>query len=140
MWLILCRKPRPERSSGLNCGMERRRRKHDPLPRRPREQREPITTALVVVARKPSNSVSQNKRRGVWVPAFAGTTRIEDYVWKTTIMQNLKSTGFLTIGASDLEYRMIGPAPDAAPTIDILPEAPAPAEPRTDSPAKLPSA
>src|SRR5260370_7189425 len=122
MWLILCRKPRPERSSGLNCGMERRRRKHDPLPRRPREQREPITTALVVVARKPSNSVSQNKRRGVWVPAFAGTTRIEDYVWKTTIMQNRKSTGCLTIGASDLEYRMIGPAPGDAPTIVMLHE------------------
>src|SRR5712671_2991027 len=27
-----------------------------------------------VVARKSSDSVSQNKRHGVWVPAFAGTT------------------------------------------------------------------
>ncbi len=37
-------------------------------------------------------------------------------------MQNLKSTGFLTIGASDLEYRMIGPAPSEAPTIVMLHE------------------
>jgi hypothetical protein len=29
-----------------------------------------------VVARKPSNSVTQNERHGVWVPVFAGTTMI----------------------------------------------------------------
>jgi len=34
----------------------------------------------------------------------------------------LAPTGFLTIGACDLEYRMIGPAPDAAPTIVMLHE------------------
>jgi pimeloyl-ACP methyl ester carboxylesterase len=34
----------------------------------------------------------------------------------------LNPTGFLTIGACDLEYRMIGPAPDAAPTIVMLHE------------------
>src|ERR1700738_3696320 len=32
----------------------------------------------MVVARKPSSSVSQNKRRGVWVPAFGGTTGIDE--------------------------------------------------------------
>src|SRR5258708_7950201 len=32
-------------------------------------------------------------------------------------MTALASSGTLRIGASDLEYRMIGPAPDAAPTI-----------------------
>src|SRR5450755_4556783 len=37
-------------------------------------------------------------------------------------MQDLKPSGFLHIGASDLEYRMIGPAPDAAPTIVMLHE------------------
>src|SRR6266481_2828219 len=37
-------------------------------------------------------------------------------------MQNLSPTGFLTIGASDLEYRMIGPAPEDAPTIVMLHE------------------
>jgi len=37
-------------------------------------------------------------------------------------MTALAATGFLTIGASDLEYRMIGPAPDAAPTIVMLHE------------------
>ena len=34
----------------------------------------------------------------------------------------LAPTGFLTIGASDLEYRMIGPAPDDAPTLVMLHE------------------
>src|SRR4029077_6298593 len=37
-------------------------------------------------------------------------------------MQNLTPTGTLRIGASDLEYRMIGPAPDDAPTIVMLHE------------------
>src|SRR5258708_15441433 len=37
-------------------------------------------------------------------------------------MQNLPPAGFLTIGASDLEYRMIGPAPQDAPTIVMLHE------------------
>jgi pimeloyl-ACP methyl ester carboxylesterase len=34
----------------------------------------------------------------------------------------LSPTGFLRIGASDLEYRMIGPAPSVAPTIIMLHE------------------
>src|SRR4030081_2984384 len=37
-------------------------------------------------------------------------------------MQPLKPTGTLRIGASDLEYRMIGPAPDQAPTLVMLHE------------------
>jgi pimeloyl-ACP methyl ester carboxylesterase len=37
-------------------------------------------------------------------------------------MQGLNPTGFLRIGAADLEYRMIGPAPDHAPTIVMLHE------------------
>src|SRR6266699_665985 len=37
-------------------------------------------------------------------------------------MTALGTTGFLRIGASDLEYRMIGPAPDDAPTIVMLHE------------------
>jgi pimeloyl-ACP methyl ester carboxylesterase len=37
-------------------------------------------------------------------------------------MTALAPSGFLTIGASDLEYRMIGPAPDEAPTIVMLHE------------------
>jgi pimeloyl-ACP methyl ester carboxylesterase len=37
-------------------------------------------------------------------------------------MQALSPSGSLRIGASDLEYRMIGPAPDAAPTIVMLHE------------------
>jgi len=37
-------------------------------------------------------------------------------------MTSLSPTGFLTIGVSDLEYRMIGPAPDSAPTIVMLHE------------------
>ncbi|KJC57176.1 alpha/beta hydrolase [Bradyrhizobium sp. LTSPM299] len=37
-------------------------------------------------------------------------------------MQNLNATGFLSIDNSDLEYRMIGSSPDAAPTIVMLHE------------------
>ena len=37
-------------------------------------------------------------------------------------MQGLPPNGFIRIGASDLEYRMIGPAPDDAPTIVLLHE------------------
>src|SRR6202171_1866000 len=38
------------------------------------------------------------------------------------VMNRLQPTGFLTIRASDLEYRMIGPAPDEAPSIVMLHE------------------
>src|SRR3984885_1502053 len=37
-------------------------------------------------------------------------------------MTTLPPTGFLHIGGSDLEYRMIGPAPEQAPTIVMLHE------------------
>jgi pimeloyl-ACP methyl ester carboxylesterase len=37
-------------------------------------------------------------------------------------MQVLSPTGFLAIGGSELEYRIIGPAPEAAPTIVMLHE------------------
>src|SRR5664279_4046815 len=37
-------------------------------------------------------------------------------------MNPLQPTGFLTIGASDLEYRLIGPVPADAPTIVMLHE------------------
>jgi pimeloyl-ACP methyl ester carboxylesterase len=37
-------------------------------------------------------------------------------------MQQLNPSGFLAIGSSELEYRMIGPAPDQAPTIVMLHE------------------
>src|SRR6202051_4193575 len=37
-------------------------------------------------------------------------------------MTTLSPSGFLAIGASDLEYRMIGPAPEDAPTIVMLHE------------------
>jgi pimeloyl-ACP methyl ester carboxylesterase len=37
-------------------------------------------------------------------------------------MTTLSPTGFLTIGASELEYRWIGPAPESAPTIVMLHE------------------
>src|SRR5450756_669196 len=41
--------------------------------RRPCERRDPSTTGGRVV-RKSSNNRPHNKRHGVWVPAFAGTT------------------------------------------------------------------
>jgi pimeloyl-ACP methyl ester carboxylesterase len=37
-------------------------------------------------------------------------------------VSDLKPSGTLRIGAADLEYRMIGPAPDSAPTIVMLHE------------------
>jgi pimeloyl-ACP methyl ester carboxylesterase len=37
-------------------------------------------------------------------------------------MAALAATGFLAIGAAELEYRMIGPAPESAPTIVMLHE------------------
>jgi pimeloyl-ACP methyl ester carboxylesterase len=37
-------------------------------------------------------------------------------------MTTLSPTGFLRIGAAELEYRMIGPAPDDAPTVVMLHE------------------
>jgi pimeloyl-ACP methyl ester carboxylesterase len=45
------------------------------------------------------------------------TEQVED-----TIMTRLAPTGFLRIGTADLEYRMIGPAPESAPTIVMLHE------------------
>jgi pimeloyl-ACP methyl ester carboxylesterase len=41
---------------------------------------------------------------------------------ETHAMTALAPTGFLRIGAAELEYRMIGPAPDDAPTIVMLHE------------------
>jgi pimeloyl-ACP methyl ester carboxylesterase len=55
---------------------------------------------------------ARDKRRHDEVNLAAG---IED-------MTALAPAGFLRIGASDLEYRMIGPAADAAPTIVMLHE------------------
>src|SRR5689334_12447580 len=61
--------------------------------------------------------------RGVWVPAFAGTTAIRiGVIRKANVMQSLAPSGTLRIGAADLEYRMIGPAPEDAPTIVMLHE------------------
>jgi pimeloyl-ACP methyl ester carboxylesterase len=48
--------------------------------------------------------------------------RRDDKHEEADIMQGLTPAGFLTIGASDLEYRMIGPAPQDAPTIVMLHE------------------
>ena len=42
--------------------------------------------------------------------------------WIFSEMTNLSPNGFLTVGSSDLEYRMIGPPPADAPTIVMLHE------------------
>src|ERR1700732_331734 len=55
-------------------------------------------------------------------------------------MTTLAPTGFLTIGASDLEYRMIGPAPADAPTIVMLHEGLGPASLWGDFPDRLQAA
>ncbi|SHK93825.1 Pimeloyl-ACP methyl ester carboxylesterase [Bradyrhizobium lablabi] len=55
-------------------------------------------------------------------------------------MSALQPTGFLTIGACDLEYRMIGPAPADAPTIVMLHEGLGSAGMWGDFPEKLQAA
>src|ERR1700675_1672383 len=55
-------------------------------------------------------------------------------------MTDLAPTGFLRIGSADLEYRMIGPAPDAAPTIVMLHEGLGSAALWGDFPEKLQTA
>ncbi|MEA2910253.1 MAG: hypothetical protein QOJ15_2334 [Bradyrhizobium sp.] len=55
-------------------------------------------------------------------------------------MQALAATGFIHIGGSDLEYRLIGPAPDAAPTIVMLHEGLGSAALWGDFPEKLQAA
>lgn len=55
-------------------------------------------------------------------------------------MTALVPTGFLKIGASDLEYRMIGPAPEEAPTIVMLHEGLGSAALWGDLPEKLQAA
>jgi pimeloyl-ACP methyl ester carboxylesterase len=52
----------------------------------------------------------------------------------------ISSTGFLQIDGSNLEYRMIGPAPDPAPTIVMLHEGLGSAALWGDSPEKLQAA
>jgi pimeloyl-ACP methyl ester carboxylesterase len=55
-------------------------------------------------------------------------------------MTTLSPSGFLRIGTSDLEYRMLGPAPDTAPTIVMLHEGLGSAGLWGDFPEKLQSA
>jgi len=55
-------------------------------------------------------------------------------------MQTLTPSGFLRIGASDLEYRMIGPSPEQAPTIVMLHEGLGSAALWGDFPEKLQAA
>src|ERR1043166_2272122 len=55
-------------------------------------------------------------------PSPGRRTRKRDDDEEGPTMTNLNPTGFLTIDNADLEYRMIGPSPDAAPTIVMLHE------------------
>jgi len=60
--------------------------------------------------------------RGGALHAFTGGMTNESFRSQVSKMPPLTPSGFLRIGASDLEYRMIGPAPEAAPTIVMLHE------------------
>src|SRR5258708_30757792 len=55
-------------------------------------------------------------------------------------MQDLSPSGFLRINAADLEYRMIGPSPEHAPTIVMLHEGLGSAALWGDFPEKLQAA
>src|SRR3954467_6620644 len=74
----------------------------------------------------------------------AGTTGVGmqplDQFLKANVMTSLSPTGFLRIDASDLEYRMIGPAPADAPTIVLLHEGLGSAGLWGDFPGKLAAA
>ena len=59
---------------------------------------------------------------------------------RAAIMTTLSPTGTLRIGASDLEYRTLGPAPDQAPTIVMLHEGLGSAALWGDFPEKLQAA
>src|SRR5207245_620902 len=56
----------------------------------------------------------------------AGTTSLRmrrlDHFRKAYDMTTLTPSGFLTVGAAHLEYRMIGPSPESAPVIVMLHE------------------
>src|SRR3979409_660303 len=54
-------------------------------------------------------------------------------------MTTLSPSGFLAIGATELEYRMIGPAPDEAPTLVMLHEGLGSAGLWGDFPDRLPA-
>jgi pimeloyl-ACP methyl ester carboxylesterase len=54
--------------------------------------------------------------------SFGGLSPAMTTEAREIIMTDLAPSGFLTIGAQNLEYRMIGPAPDQAPTIVMLHE------------------
>src|SRR6201991_849557 len=61
-------------------------------------------------------------KAGTTTATIAASRSISKTSIKAVIMTTLSPTGFLTIEAFDLEYRMIGPAPDQAPTIVMLHE------------------
>ena len=60
--------------------------------------------------------------RKTWMPATSAGMTNENLAAGIENMTALAPTGLLRIGTSDLEYRMIGPAADNAPTIVMLHE------------------
>ena len=60
--------------------------------------------------------------RKTWMPATSAGMTNENLAAGIENMTALAPTGLLRIGTSDLEYRMIGPATDHAPTIVMLHE------------------
>jgi pimeloyl-ACP methyl ester carboxylesterase len=64
----------------------------------------------------------QQQMTGIMGPGVRRDDKNLDHVRKANLMQTLSPTGFLTIGNSNLEYRMIGPSPQDAPTIVMLHE------------------
>src|SRR5438105_12433854 len=63
-------------------------------------------------------------RSWLWIPGPRQEARpgMTVFVETKQTMTTLSPTGFLRIGAADLEYRMIGPSPEQAPTIVLLHE------------------
>ena len=62
------------------------------------------------------------RRPWLWSASRDDESGMTDHFRKACDMTTLSPSGFLTVGASHLEYRMIGPSPENAPAIVMLHE------------------
>ena len=84
----------------------------------------PIAVTLIVCEGR--HRPAPTRGRGVWIPGSRPGRRVRGCGIGITFgnagMTTLSPSGFLTIGDARLEYRMIGPSPESAPTIVMLHE------------------
>src|SRR5437868_3438165 len=92
-----CRKPRREKFKGSNCGI------------------------IYEVSWPDLFRPSRHARHSAKSIGITGTSPVMTKI-ETGLQMTLQPSGTLSIGGAQLEYRMIGPAPDKAPTIVMLHE------------------